>query len=217
MKVKIFVLSDGKNVYIRDANGVEISFNSIEDFNACYSGTVDLSNDYYIDYEPHRELLYKSAEGNFQPLENQWEGTVQEYEDIIVDVPGMAAKLADPYFGKAAKEAKEYKIHHIKRLTHTTITTRMPEWKQIRWRDYMRIHEAVQDGKPLNALDRVVYDGFPTGDETNETAYNKCVAAMEWIVRCIAANDDAEAKVPACSTVRAVKKLPDPAYPEWSL
>lgn len=217
MKGKIFVLSTGKHIFIRDADDVEVAFNSIEEFNTYYSGTIDLSSEYYIDYEPNRELLYKAAEGNFQPLENQWEGIVREYEDILADVPGMAAKLEDPYFGKTVKEAKEYKIQYIKSLTYTTIITHMPEWRQIRWRDYMRLHEAVQDGKTLNALDQVIYDGFPTGDETNDIAYNNCAAAMGWLMQCIAANDHAEAQVPACSTVKKVRDLPDPSYPEWRL
>lgn len=217
MKGKVFLLSNGKDIFIRDADDVEVAFNSIEAFNTYYSGTIDLSPGYYIDYEPGRELLYQSAEGNFQPLENRWEGVVREYEDIIADVPDMAGKLKDPYFGKTVEEAREYKIHYIKHLTRTVITTHMPEWRQIKWRDYMRIYETAREGKPLNALDRLVYDGFPTGDETDEIAYNKCETAMRWIMQCIVANDAAEKRVPGCSTVRDIKTLPDPVYPQWSL
>ncbi|MCP5103804.1 MAG: hypothetical protein GY950_10520 [bacterium] len=217
MKSRMFLLTEGKKVFVRDTGGTEVSFTSVEEFDKYYPGTIDLTGEYYVDYEPERSLLYKAAEGNFEPLVNQWVRDLEVYEDVIGHAADMLSKMEDPYFDLTLEQAKEYRRGAIKSRTYTVVTGHMPEWRQLKWRDYMSLHERVQAGDTLNELDQFAYDCFLDDGETHESAYGTCKQAFQWVLQCVTANNAAEQQVPGCSSLQQLKDLSDPDYPGWDL
>ncbi|MCP5102552.1 MAG: hypothetical protein GY950_04195 [bacterium] len=217
MDGKLFLVDKGRLVTIQNSDGEEIVFDTFEDFNTYYSGTLDLSGEYYIDYEPERKLLYRSAKDNFDPLTNEWNGIIQEYEDVIADIANMKAKREDPYFGLTLEQAVEYRLTGLHQSTYRTITTYMPEWRQIRWNEFVKLYEKAAAGNTLTPLEQTNYDGFPEEGETHEGCYSNCTAAFQWIVQCIAQHEQKKPEIMQAGGIDALKAVPDPDYPAWEL
>jgi len=217
MEGRMFLLDRGCHVAIRNLEGTMVSFESKEDFDRYYSGKLDLSDEYYVDYEPERKLLYKSAKGSFEPLSNQWNGELPEYEAVIEDVQNMRDKLDDPYFGMDLEEARQYKLQHLKRLTFSVITQFMPGWRQIKWKEYLSLYKKVDAGVPLSDLEQRSYDRFPDDTETHADCYKKCETGINWIMECLARHDNKEQTVKKARGIKAVKAVADPDYPQWEL
>jgi len=215
MEGKLFMVDRGTYVTARDSNGVEIVFGTIEEFDTYYSGNLDLSGEYYIDYEPERKVLFRSAKDNFQPLTNIWDGVIRDYEDVIADIANMKAKREDPYFGLSRKQAVRYRLDALRRLTYHTITQNMPEWRQIRWNEFVKLHEKVTAGNALNALEQINYDSLPDGKETHAACYKKCIAAFQWIARCIERHERKKIEIVKTKSIDALRKLENPDYPAW--
>lgn len=213
MEGRLLLLDRGTSLTVRDKDGIIVSFETLEDFHKYYPGTVDFSGDYYIDYEPDKKVFFKSQKGNFEPLSNQWSGEIPEYEAVIAGAAGMREKRDDPYFGMKLEAAKAYRLNAVKQLTYRTIIQQMPEWKQIRWNEYMRLHEKVDGGGILTPLEQSVYDAFPDAGETHEGCYGDCLTAARWILQCIARNDVKENEIKKARSVKAVKEIKDPGYP----
>lgn len=141
MKGRIFLLDDG-HIYVRDSLGREVNFNSVDDFYNYYPGVIDLSDDYYIDYEPDKKVFYYSNDPkNYSALVNLFDEAVKEYEAIITNTGVMKERQEDPYYGMNLEEALIEKRNQVKRTTYHTITLNMPEWKQMKWNEYIRLHE----------------------------------------------------------------------------
>ncbi|MCP5047504.1 MAG: hypothetical protein GY940_10055 [bacterium] len=217
MEGRLFFVDKGTHMAIRNSDGITVSFESLEQFNRYYSGELELSGEYYIDYEPEKKLLYKSAKGNFEPLSNEWKGPVPGYEDVIDDVENIQAKLNDPYFGLNLEESRAFRLNELKRLTYAVITKHMPEWKQIKRNEYINLHQKVKNGDSLTGLEQEIYDHFPNGKETHESCYNNCLTAARWLMECKIKNDRKEKEIKKARGIKAVKAVKDPDYPEWEL
>jgi hypothetical protein len=217
MDGKLFMIDRGTHITVRDADGNEIVFGTLVEFDTYYSGSLDLSGEYYIDYEPERKVLFRSAKDNFEPLTNQWSGVIQEYENVIADIMNMKSKWEDPYFGFTLEQAVQYRLDALHRLTYRTITLNMPEWRQIRWNEYVKLYEKVAAGNTLNTLEQLNYDGFPEGNETHETCYSDCITAFQWIAACIAVHEQKKPEITQAGDIDALKAVTAPDYPLWEL
>lgn len=207
-------------IFVRNSSGVEVGFNSPEEFYNYYSGTIDLSGEYYIDYEPDKRIFYYNDDpDNVEPLTNRYSDTpsVPEYEDVIADVENMREKLDDPYFGKTLDEAKVYKLADIKNKTFNFISVYMPQWRQLKWNEYIKIYEKQEMGETLTPLEQAVYNGFPDDDETYFSCYEDALTAMNWILQCVAVNNQKEAEYKAASSIEEMKRIGDAVYPAWPL
>ncbi|NIM11524.1 MAG: hypothetical protein GTO45_16510 [Candidatus Aminicenantes bacterium] len=217
MKGRIFLHDDG-NVYVRNYPGQEVSFNSVDDFYKYYPGSIDLSGKYYINYEPDRYVFYyRDDPEDFSPLVNQYEAPLPEYEAIIANVSEMIDKRNDPYFGMEVDEARAYKLNEIKRLTYSTITRHLPEWKQLKWNEYIRVYEKIMASHSLTPLEQDLYDGFPDEGETHESCYEKVLKAVSWIIRCAAANDAKEEELANTANLQDIRNIGTPDYPGFPL
>lgn len=217
MNGRIFLLDNG-HVYIRDANGREVTFETIEEFDKYYNGTIDLTGEHYIDYEPDKGVYYyRDDPGDFSPLVNRFDGPRPDYEAIIDNVKQMMERQNDPYFGLSTEEAYEYKLQQIKQATYRTITRNMPEWKQIKWREYIRLYEKTRAGETLTSLESLDYEGFPGEDAAHELCYERAIRVMSWIQECVEADRVWEAELAAVSGIRGIKDSSGPAYPDFPL
>lgn len=219
MEGKFFLLDKG-HVVVRNSEGKTASFDTVAQFNKYYSGSIDLSGEYYICYEPEARLFYynndpKSAE----PLTNLYDQTpeVPEYEAVIADLDNMVGKLHDPFFSLDLTEAKAYKLQAIKGETFRTIAAHLPQWKQAKWREFIRIHEKHLEGQPLTRLEQATYDNFPNNSESADFRYKKVVKAFEWIIECVAVNDKKESELRKAKSIDAIRKIKDASYPSWPL
>jgi hypothetical protein len=219
MEGKLFLLDKG-HVVVRNSSGVEVAFNTIDELNSYYSGNIDLSGEYYIDYEPQRKLFYYNNDPtSVEALENLYEESpfIQEYEDVIADVDNMREKINDPYFGMALKEARAYKLAQIKSMTYRTISEHMPQWKQLRWNDYIKIYEKQDRGETLSPLEQAIFDRFPDEGESHRSCYENVIRAMEWILDCVAENDKKEVELQNVKTIKQLRNIKDTEYPDWPL
>jgi hypothetical protein len=219
MEGKLFLLDKG-HVIARNGAGMTASFNTVDDFYKYYSGKIDLSGEYYIDYEPDNKLFYYNNDPkSLEALSNRYGENpfVKEYEAVIDDVEKMVDKLKDPYFGLGLKEAKEYKLDAIKGLTYRTITSRLPQWKQAKWNEYIRIYEKHERGETLTRLEQAVFDAFPGEGETHRSRYEDAVKAMEWILKCVAVNNKKEEELKKARGIKTIRGIEDPSYPAWPL
>jgi len=217
MEGRMFLLSSG-HVYIRGNSGQEVSFNNLDEFSKYYSGTIDLSNEYYIDYEPEKRVFYyKNNSKDYSPLENRYNDAIREYEEVIADVRNMLEKMKDPYFKMNIEEARTFRKNEIKAITFRTITHYMPEWKQIRWNQFMRLHERLKNDDKLTLLEQAIYNAFPDGNRCHDDCYEDCIKAARWILECIVQNDFREREVSRAASIAVIKSVPDPDYPGWVL
>lgn len=219
MEGKFFLLDKG-HVVVRNNEGKTVSFDTVAEFNTYYSGSIDLSGEYYICYEPEARLFYYNNDPKSpEALTNLYGQTpeVPEYEAVIADLDDMVEKLNDPYFGLNLAEAKVYKLDDIKGETFRTIATYLPQWKQAKWREFIRIHDKHLAGQSLTRLEQSTYDSFPNEVESADFRYKKAVKAFEWIIKCVAVNDKKEAELQKAKSIKAIRKIKDATYPSWPL
>jgi hypothetical protein len=216
MEGKLFFIDRGAHVTVRNSQGTVAAFESIDLFYRYYTDKLDLSGEYYVDYEPDKTLLYKSAKGNFEPLSNQWAGPIPEYEEVIEDVENMRAKLDDPYFSLSLEEARAYKLDRLKQSTFAAITAHMPGWKQVKQKEYIALYEKVLNGHKLTPLEQAVYERFPGNKRSPEECYNDCIAAARWIMECVAQHDKKEKEVEKARSLKSIRGVKDPDYPRWN-
>lgn len=109
---RMFLLEKGRFVVIR-ADEKEVGFSSLDEF-AFYCAdicSVDLSDKWYVDYEPHRGVhIDPSTFRAHLDIPNQ------AYETLIDNVDIILARKADPYWGKTAAEAVAIKRGEITRF-----------------------------------------------------------------------------------------------------
>jgi len=101
--------------------------------------------------------------------------------------------------------------------TALLIYSHMPFGKQVKWKEYMKLHERVLMKKQLTPLDQTIYDTFPYPNESHQDAYDRCVSAFRWIIQCVRCSDETERRLQAADTVDQLIGLSDPEYPEWPL
>jgi hypothetical protein len=213
MKSKMFLLDDGR-VYVRGESGQDIHIQSLEEFNNYFPGDIDLSKEYYIDYEPEKKVFYyRPDRKDFSPLENQWVDHIPEYDAIINEIDQMRESQEDPYFGMSLDEARADKLKEIKRFTYNTITKHMPEWKQMKWNDYMRIYEKKEASEPLTPSEQALYNSFPPKGKKHATAYKNAQKAQAWIKQCIEINDQVEEELSHVEDIQGIKTLQEAIYP----
>jgi hypothetical protein len=213
MKSKMFLFDDGR-VYVRGESGQDIHIQTQEEFYNYYPGEIDLSHEYYIDYEPDKKVFYYHPDRkDFSPLENQWTDQIPEYDAIIDEVLEMRNCQEDPYFGLSLEEARTDKLKEIKRFTYNTITRHMPEWKQMKWNDYMRIYEKKKASEPLTPSEQKLYDSFPPKGKKHTTAYKNAQKAVAWIKQCVEANDQVEEELAHVEDIPGIKKIQEGVYP----
>jgi len=217
MRGRIFLL-DNNHIYVRDGQGNEVNFNSIDEFNNYYPGTIDLSDDYYIDYEPDKKLFYyRNDPEDFSALVTLFDEPVEEYEAVITGAGIMKERQEDPYYGMNLEESRVQKFNQLKRMTYHTITRNMPEWKQMKWNEYIRLHEKKKARKKLTAYEQDVYERFRSEDETHNACYRKAQAVMTWIQECVEANDVTEKKLSEAKDIKSIKELEEPEYPIYPI
>lgn len=217
MQTKVFLLERGQ-IFISDGQGNEINFSSIADFNRYYSGTIALSPEIYIDYEPLRRVFYYRADdSDYSPLVNGFTGALPEYEAIIADAAGMKAKLEDPYYMLDLEPARSYRMQQLRIGTYSLVVSYMPEWKQFSWSEYVRLHEKKAVMGTLAGYEKILYESFPEGEETFEGCYEDAQSALTWILECRAANNAREQEIYAAGSIAAVKAVGEPEYPAFPL
>ncbi len=217
MSGKLFFLDKGL-IQIRNSNGVEVIFHTPEDLEKYYSGSIDLSNEHYIDYEPDRRIFfYNNDPDSIEPLSNIYEERpeVPEYEAVIADVKNMKERQEDLYFDLSLAEARDMRLAYLKGLTYKTIMKRMPEWRQVRWNEYARIYEKKQSGQELSPTEQLAYDGFPEKEQTHEFCYQKVCRGLQWLQKCVGVNNGREAEIDDIDEVDVIRNLGDPPYPKW--
>lgn len=89
----IFVVEDGKVVFINDRNGLSVTFDSLDEFKRC-SG-VDLTGKEYIGYEPSINLFVDSKDKNITEKMIPY----KTYEDLIAMVPELISRKENPIYG----------------------------------------------------------------------------------------------------------------------
>lgn len=209
----MFLLDEG-SVFVRDEKGAEAGFNSVEEFSRYYPGKIDLSGYVYIDYEPEKKVFFSRRDAaDFSSLENQFTDPIAEFEEIIRDAAGMKERLENPYFDLSVKEAGKYKLKSIKNLTYRTITLHMPEWKQLRWNQYLNIHEKKENAQSLTPFEQALYDGFPGSGESHNECVERVRQALLWILECREANNRRELELESLKSVQEIMDLKEPGYP----
>lgn len=219
MEGRMFLLDKG-HVVVRDNDGTTTSFHTTDEFYKYYSGKIDLSKEYYICYEPEADLFYYNNDPKSKdPLTNLFaqSSLVPEYEAVIADIKNMVKKLHDPYFGLDLNEARTYKLDAIKGETFRTLARQLPQWKQAKWREYIRLYEKKQNGESLTKLEQATYDYFPNKGETHKACYNKAIKGFEWILKCVAVNDKKETELLKAQSIEAIRNIKDVSYPTWPL
>lgn len=114
-------------------------------------------------------------------------------------------------------DAKKILLENIKQSTNEYVTVYMPNWKYTQWLRYQELHEKILAGDTLSPLNFAIYSGFPDSSESNQDAYDRCVAGLSWILMCIAANDVIEAAILAMKSSDDLLTIPEPQYPVWPL
>jgi len=167
-------------------------------------------------------------------LEGQYNGdtliamgakTVRNYGSYVevepdIDISGYEAAYIVYHKGK--------KLNQLKACTRECITSdspnekRMPEWRQIRWMRYADMYEKKAGGGTLSARETAEYNSMIGASETELSVYNDCVAAINWMGLCIAANDAMEAQIKACTNITELDAIdlttcPYPAWEDWGL
>jgi hypothetical protein len=219
MEGKLFLVDKG-NVVVRNSSGTTVSFDSFSDFYDFYSGNIDLSEEYYIDYEPQNKLFYyKNDPKNLAPLSNRYDTTphIQAYEDVIADVEKMKKKMMDPYFRMSETEARAYKLETTNASTFQTIDIHLPQWKQAKWNNFIRIYEKKESGETLTSLEQTIYDTSLKDGQTHLSRYEGAIEAMKWLIKCTAVNNRQKAKLRKAKSVKEIKSIPEASYPEWPL
>lgn len=119
------------------------------------------------------------------------------------------------------EDVRATRLDHLKNWetgsTATRIYSYMPPGKQTNWREYMKLHEAVLRGETLTPLDQAFYDTFPGHNESHKKAYDKCVKVFQWVIQCIAANNEKEKLIENATTADEILAVLDPEYPPWPL
>jgi len=126
---KLFLLDRGKIIIVRNEDGEQVSFHSLEEFNKFYPG-LDLSGKAYINYEPERKPISTYIDDSDPEITSK-DIPEKKYEDVIAAVADLKAKQADPYFGMDLETAKILRVEEIKRETMAQTFIKWPMWKQI--------------------------------------------------------------------------------------
>jgi hypothetical protein len=103
---KMFLVEKGKFVVVRN-NDKEVSFTSFEEFYNYYT-EIDLTNKWYIDYEPERSLYIDTQENIhlYTP--------VLQYDTIINNIDTLIEKKNDQYYNKTLEQVKIIRKDYIK-------------------------------------------------------------------------------------------------------
>lgn len=97
---KVFVVEQGKFALIRDENGVEVSFSTLEDLMRCTG--LDFTGKFYIGYEPEINFFSDSED----PTINESMIPNAVYEDLITNVSVIKARQEDRTYGLTGEALK---------------------------------------------------------------------------------------------------------------
>lgn len=107
---RLFLVEKGHIVVISQGDDKTVSFGTIEEFNKyCSNYNIDLTEKYYIDYEPDRGLYLDSTD----PSITTASAPNALYDAIIADIDAILSKKNDPYFGITLSQAIEYKVSQV--------------------------------------------------------------------------------------------------------
>ena len=118
---------------------------------------------------------------------------------------------------------QEQYMKQAKQLTFEAITVYMPEWRQIKWRNYMSIYEKEQRGETLTSVEIAIVNQMCESDSPTQAdkdaAYNNCQTAMGWINDCILQCDTKEAEIAAVTVITDFKTfvVDNMTFPTWPL
>lgn len=142
-----------------------------------------------------------------------------DYNSYTVEA-AQDAGIPDDVILAAAKMAC-YKL--CKAAVYKHVVVYMPEWRQIKWRNFMTIYEKQQGGATLSDVETAIINQMcgkdnPTQSEIDEQ-YNNCLSALGWINNCILQCDNKETAVNAVTAVADLKSFTtdDMSFPAWPL
>jgi len=104
---RMLVIEDGKHVIIRNSQGDEIKFNSLEELRK-YTG-VAIANKIYVGYEPEIDFFEDSE---IASISNADIPNV-EYEDLISNIALYQSRKDDPYYGITPEEARGLALERL--------------------------------------------------------------------------------------------------------
>lgn len=146
--------------------------------------------------------LLKTEDGTAHCLANIWNATPEPI---------------DPYAGLNLEQAREYKLREFKWHTYHTVTRHMPEWKQLRWKEYLYLYEKKQLPEKLFGFEELAFASFPAPGETTAACYRRVQQGLKWVLLCIRAHNNKETELFAAKDIAAIKKISLPDYPTFPL
>ena len=126
---KLFLLDRSNVVIVRDADGVQVSFNSVEEFSRHWPG-LDLTGKTYINYEPERRPIATYID-DADPEITAKDIPNAEYEAVIAAAHDLLAQKNDSYFGMELTSAKALRVKEVQREAKAIVGAKWPLFKQI--------------------------------------------------------------------------------------
>jgi hypothetical protein len=146
--------------------------------------------------------LLRTVDGGGHCLANIWNASVEP---------------ADPYLGLTLEEARAYKLRELKWHTYNMVTHHMPEWKQMKWKEYLHLYEKKQSSEKLFGFEELTFASFPIAGETTAFCYRKVQQGLKWVLLCVRAHNHKEVELFVAKDIAAIKKIGLPDYPAFPL
>lgn len=132
IKKRLFLLEQGDIVVVRDENRNTAAFGDLNEFYRCApigEFGIDLSGEWYIDYELNRNIhLTRAEDGDTVPVSPV--SPVPAYENIIDNVQTLIDRKDDPYFGGTLSNAKTRKRAELRQEAKDVIENKY-DWVEM--------------------------------------------------------------------------------------
>lgn len=114
---KIFLVENGKTVYLQDEEGQKVCFDDFKDFNRC-SG-IDLTGKFYIGYEPSLHYFADDSDSEVSPNNIPY----QQYEDAIAQIAVLQERKDNPLYGLSGQDLFDAQNAVDEKTTRETFVT----------------------------------------------------------------------------------------------
>ena len=114
------------------------------------------------------------------------------------------------------------KITALRTQTYVYVTAKMPEWRQLKWNQYIAYYDRTQGNiTKLKPHELGVMKTMLNPGETPLDGYNRAIAGLEWLSFCILYHDRIEKKIIALREVQVagfdITAVNYPVYPLASI
>lgn len=143
--------------------------------------------------------------------------TVDGGGQCLANICNASMEPEDPYLGLTLEEARAFKLRELKWHTYNTVTRHMPEWKQMKWKEYLHLYEKKMASEKLFGFEELTFASYPTPGETTASCYCKVQCGLKWVLLCVRAHNNKETELFVAPDIAAIKKIGLPDYPVFPL